>query len=524
MINSYLIQRMKRNHIGKVAGLLCLMLSFVFLTACDDDDDKGSSQIELLSFGPSGVKHGEEIRFIGNNLDKVTAIVFTPGVEVTRDAFTSVTPEVIKLNVPPTVETGKVILKTPDGDIESKSILSLEVPVVIASFTPEAKPGTEITITGEFINWVESVTFASNLVVEKADFVSQTQTELKVTVPWEARTGFLVFNTGGTEPLEITTEEALTVKLPEASSLSPGAIRHTDNLTITGTDLDLVTQIAFGGGAVVQSGDFVSQSETEIVVSVPATTTDGNLVFTAPSGLEVETGMLTIILPNVTAFSPPDTDDHDPGVLLTMTGTDLDLIAKLTFPNVPDPVTDFVNQSTTQLQVVIPDEAQGGTVVITTIHDFTVPITVPFGDQLTLATVIFDDEVHAPLGAGGGWGGVTTDAENSEQVRVGTKAIKVTFVGSWGGGAQFGNWNGDAVSTAGASFYAFSIYGGPGTGGNSINVNVAGKVLEVAIEEGAWKDVQIPLSDFENPAGISEIWFQDRGWSGDVYIDHIGLK
>lgn len=80
MINSYLIQRMKRNHIGKVAGLLCLMLSFVFLTACDDDDDKGSSQIELLSFGPSGVKHGEEIRFIGNNLYKVTAIVFTPGV------------------------------------------------------------------------------------------------------------------------------------------------------------------------------------------------------------------------------------------------------------------------------------------------------------------------------------------------------------------------------------------------------------------------------------------------------------
>src|SRR5690606_26803725 len=116
-----------------------------------------------------------------------------------------------------------------------------------------------------------------------------------------------------------------------------------------------------------------------------------------------------------------------------------------------------------------------------------------------------------PVAAGATW----SDIANSEQVRVGTKAIKVTFIGGWGGGAQFGNWDGGAVSTAGASFYAFSIYGGPGTGGNEINVNVAGKQVQVAIEEGVWKDVQIPLADFENPAGISEIWFQDRGWSGD---------
>lgn len=515
---------MKMDHIKIVPGLLCLMLSFALLMSCDDDNDAKSSKIELLSFGPSGIKHGEEMRFIGNNLDKVTAIVFAPSVEVPRSSFTSVTPEVIKLIVPPDVETGRVILKTPEGDIESKSIFSLEVPVVISGFTPEAKPGTEITVTGEFINWVESVTFPGNLIVEKEDFVSQSQTELKVIVPWETRTGFLVFNTGGTEPLEITTEDVLTVSLPAPASLTPDAIRHAEELTITGADLDLVTQIKFGGGAVVTSDEFVSQSETEIVVTVPATTTDGNLIFTAPSGLEVEGGMLTIILPNVTAFSPSDTDDHNPGVTLTMTGTDLDLIGELSFPNVPDPVTEFVSQSPTQLQVVIPDGAKGGTVVITTIHGFTVPITVPFGDQLTLATVIYDDEVHAPLGAGGGWGDVVTDIANSEQVRVGTKAIKVTFIGGWGGGAQFGNWDGGAVSTAGASFYAFSIYGGPGTGGNEINVNVAGKQVQVAIEEGVWKDVQIPLADFENPAGISEIWFQDRGWSGDVWIDHIGLK
>ncbi|HEX5169471.1 MAG TPA: IPT/TIG domain-containing protein [Cyclobacteriaceae bacterium] len=509
----------------KILTLMCLALSFVFLTSCDDDGDKSSGQIELLSFGPSGIHHGDEIVFIGKNLDKVTSIVFQPSVEVPKSSFTSVTREQIKFNVPEAVETGKVVLKTPDGDIESKTVFSLEVPVVISDVTPEAKPGTNITITGDYINWIESVTFASNLTVEKANFVSQSQTEMVVTVPMEARTGFLVFATGGTEPLEITSHDPLTVTLPNATALNPTSIRHTDNLTIIGTDLDLVTKIEFGGGASVLKEDFGSQSETEIVVAVPATTTDGKLILTAPSGLEVETeDELTIILPNVTAFSPSNTDDHDPGVTLTMTGTDLDLVAKLTFPNVATPVTSFVSQSPTQIDVVIPAGAQGGTVVITTIHDYVVPIDVSFGDQLTLATVIYDDAVHAPLGAGGGWGGVTTDAANTENPRIGTKSVKVTYPGGWGGGCQFGNWSGQSVSTAGASFYAFSIFGGPGTAGKSINVNVAGKQVGVAIEEGAWKDVKIPLADFNSPAGISEIWFQDMGWSGTVYIDQIGLK
>lgn len=518
---------MKKKYIMRILSPVCLVLLLTFFTSCNDDEDQDSGQVELLSFGPSGVQHGEEITFIGKNLDKVTAIVFQPSVEVPSTAFISGTKGMIKLTVPDAVEPGNVVLKTPEGDIQSKTIFNLEVPVVISAITAEAKPGTNITITGEKVNWIESVTFASDLVIEKEAFVSQSQTELVVTVPIEAQTGFLAFSTGGTEPLIFESEEPLVVKLPAVTALMPGSIRHDADLTITGTDLDLVTEIEFTSGGSVLAANFVTQSETQIVVTVPVTTTDGKLILTAPSGVEVETeDEIAIILPIVTAFSPPGTLDHDPGVTLTMTGTDLDLVKELTFPNVPDPVTSFVSQSSSEIQVVIPDEAKGGTVVITTIHGFAVPVTVPFGDQLTLATIMFDDAIYAPLGAGGGWGGVVTDAANTENPRVGTVSIKVTFAGSWGGGSQFGNWSfsGQTVPTAGASFYAFSIYGGAGTDGKSINVNVAGKQVEVTVEEGEWKDVQIPLGDFDNPAGINEIWFQDRGWSGIVYIDHIGLK
>lgn len=510
------------NYTLKIQGLLSLFIlaGLISLSSCSDDDN-GSDKVELLSFGPSGVHHGDEITFFGENMDKVTAIVFAPNVEVSRSAFESATSQRINLIVPAAAEAGKVILKTPSGDIESITMLNLEVPVVITSITEEAKPGTNITITGEMLNWIERVTFASDLVVEKADFVSVDLDEVVITVPMEAQTGYLAFETGGTEPMSINSEEQLIVSLPEVTSLSPSSIKHTDNLTLSGTDLDLVTKIKFPSGANVFADEFESQSETEIVVAVPATATDGKLTLTVPSGLEVVTAnSITIILPKVTAFNPSNTDDHDAGVTLTMTGTNLDLVGEIKFPGVSGAVTTFT-KTATQIDVVIPVGVQGGTVVLTTIHGFTVPVTLPFGDQLVLAKVIFDESPKNGFGAWGGWGGTTDDFTNTENPRAGSVSIKATFGGDWGGAAQLG---GTTLTTVGTAYFAFSIYGGAGTEGKEINVNVSGQQVQVVIKEGQWKDVQIALSSVGNPASISEVWFQDRGWSGTVYIDHIGLK
>src|SRR5690606_19677695 len=133
---------MEKKYLVRTLSVLCLALSLSFLTSCDDDEDKNNGNVELLSFGPAGVHHGEEIVFIGRNLDKVTSIVFHPAIEIPRSAFTSATNERIRVIIPETVESGKVVLKTPSGDIESKTIFDLEVPVVITSVTAEAKPGT----------------------------------------------------------------------------------------------------------------------------------------------------------------------------------------------------------------------------------------------------------------------------------------------------------------------------------------------------------------------------------------------
>ncbi len=213
---------MEKNKIIGILAFLCVAMSAAIFVSCDDDDNNDSGQVELLSFGPAGVKHGDEITFIGKNLDQVTAITFAPSVEVPSSAFTSATRDVIKLKVPDAAEPGKVVLKTPSGDIESKTVFSLEVVVTIASVTEEARPGDDITITGDKINWIESIVFAKDILVERESFVSQSQTELVVTVPREAQTGFLVFNTGGTEPLTFDSEAPLTVTLPVGTAVTPG--------------------------------------------------------------------------------------------------------------------------------------------------------------------------------------------------------------------------------------------------------------------------------------------------------------
>ena len=185
---------MENKYLMKLLSVMIVVVLPLLFTACDDENDNNNGQVELLSFGPTGAKHGEEIIFVGQNLDKVSSVFFAPGVEVPSSAFTAMSNREIKLVVPNEVESGKVVLKTAAGDIESKTVFSLEVPVTITSITSEAKPGTNITITGDKLNWIETITFANDLLIEKSAFVSQSLSQLVVTVPMEAQTGFALDN------------------------------------------------------------------------------------------------------------------------------------------------------------------------------------------------------------------------------------------------------------------------------------------------------------------------------------------
>src|SRR5687768_2946160 len=123
----------------KLLALMWIVLSIGIVTSCDkDDDDVNSDKIELFSFGPTGAKHGDTIRFIGVNLNKVTAIQFTgTNATVNQSDFKQQTSELILLIVPQAAEQGYVTLKTPEGDIVTKTQFNLDVLTTVTSITPQ---------------------------------------------------------------------------------------------------------------------------------------------------------------------------------------------------------------------------------------------------------------------------------------------------------------------------------------------------------------------------------------------------
>jgi hypothetical protein len=169
---------------------LILLLPFVMtigmLSSCKKNNDVANSgKVELLSFGPTGAKHGDTLRFFGANLNKVSSIKFTGGAAAAIDQkdFKQQSSQLILLIVPQAAEKGFVTLVTPDGDIISKTQFNLKVKTTVTAITAQARPGANITITGNFLNWVTKVTFSTDKSV--LTFVSKTINQLVVTVPPE---------------------------------------------------------------------------------------------------------------------------------------------------------------------------------------------------------------------------------------------------------------------------------------------------------------------------------------------------
>src|SRR6187399_879192 len=593
----------------KLLALVSIILSIGIVTSCDKDDDEVTSdKLQLLSFGPTGAKHGDTILFIGNKLDKVTAIQFTgTNATVNQSDFKKQTSRLIALLVPQTAEKGYVTLKTPEGDIVSKTQFNLNVLTTITSMTAQARPGQNVTITGTYLNWVDRITFTRDKTVSV--FVSKTQTQLVVKIPDDAETGPLILHYTGTDSNFVQTADTLKVKLPLTTSMSPNPVKPLTDLTITGTDLDLTKKIIFTGVSAPVT-TFVSQSANQLVVKIPETAKKGKLTLEAASGVKTTSSNdLDIVLPVSTALSP---NPISLAANLTITGTDLDLVKKVIFSGVAPAVTTFVSQSTTQLVVKVPAGARDGkvsleaasTVQTTSSNDLDIvlpaitgvsPNPIDPGQDLTITGTGFDVVtsvvflnvpavtsfvsqsatqivVKVPNGALKGkvavgvsnpsdtvqssdileitglppladftfpiytdaaqngfqdWSYTAThDFANTENVRQGTKAIKAIYGGNTYQGITF--HNGSTLSTSGYTKLEFSVFAEPSLNGKKLQVvtngSYSGSVPQVTLVGGEWTTFSVMLSSMGSPTGISEIVLQSAGFTGTVYIDHVGLR
>lgn len=426
-------------------SLFCVVLVFNY---CKKDDGP-SDEIELNSFGPSPVLRGGDLRFIGQNLDKVTAIILSNNVEVT--SFKSKTASEIVLVVPDATVNGYVTLKTPQGDITTKTQLTISEPIALTSFSPaKARPGATITLEGTYLNLIEEVIFANKKTVPSSAFVSQTQTKIEVKVPDDAQTGLIVISNGLSDPILVESATALEVTLPTVSQISPTPVKAGTTLTIEGADLDLTREITFSGGSKVSS--FASQATDKIELTVPADAKDGSLRLAVASLVEVTTTQtVEMKVPTISGIAPNPVKN---GADITVNGTDLDLVTGASFGGGKSG--SVQPGSATQITISVPDDASSGPVTLHTAAGKSVasasslimvkpaisgmsPLDIQFTKELTISGNDLDLVVKVKF-SGGTEAAPTSAALNELKVNVpvGTSSGPITLVAK----------NGDEVNSA----------------------------------------------------------------------------
>lgn len=353
------------------------------LTACDNDDlntDQYGSDVRVQAFGPCPVLRGGTLFFYGSDLDQIKEIDL-PG----ADPITSI--EVlergghskISIQVPAEkCDTGIVVLKTQKGgELRTVTPITYREDIKLQSFYVgsegclSGKPGDELTIKGDYLNLMHGVIFAENDTVKEDAFLSHDRYTIVVRIPESARTGVIKLTDLAEEPAVIESEEALDVKGATVESLSPDKPKAGQSVTVKGEMLQLVDGVKLQG-ATVKADAFTSQRSDQIVFTLPAEATDGEVMLLLKSGVEVPAGSIQTVVPTNLSAAPSPVKN---GATLTITGNDLDLITNVAFPAADGNVeAEIASKSAGELKVKVPEAAQSGNLTLSLANGKTVAV------------------------------------------------------------------------------------------------------------------------------------------------------
>lgn len=348
--------------------MMCLMLfGCLSFTACENGDDEDTNQykggISLSVFGPSPVARGGVLRFLGSGMNKVTAVAIPGCDDITEIEVISDTE--IRITVPQTAQPGLIVLKTPKGDITTKTELNYMEPISLEAFAPgELKPGKELTISGEYLNLIKEVIFADEVTVSADKFISQSRQEIKVIVPDSAQTGKFILSDGAEIPNWIYSDEDLKVVLPSVEApLNLAGMKPGDVITISGKDMDLVKKVQMPNGDEVEFAMTASAEGEVLTFTLPDNISDGEIAVLPASDVEVVVATVTVAVPlNVKATPATNLRGED---VITLTGVNMELITNVTFPGVEGTV-ELESQNATEVKVSMPAAAISGDLLLNT--------------------------------------------------------------------------------------------------------------------------------------------------------------
>ncbi|MHB9142149.1 MAG: hypothetical protein ACYC25_09765, partial [Paludibacter sp.] len=359
--------RHKINKILYASVMACFLSTVIFFTGCTPTGEVSLTPV-LSVFGPSPALRGGELKFIGSNLDKVTAIVLAGNLEITEITKTSSTE--ISIVIPQNAVPGTVILKYSGGEITTKTPLTFSEPISIDETngytTATVKAGDIFTINGDYLNLIAQVIFTDGAMVDSADFISQTRKKIEVFVPKTAKTGKVAISNGAEIPVLVYTSGVATVMDPTTlTAIAPIPVKPGSDLTITGTYMDLIKTVILPDGNKIDSANIaINAAKTQITVKVPLTAKEGKVKVQTYSGTEmIFADSMKLVGPSITSVSPMLVKN---GGILTVTGTNLDLVTGATFSVGIAGTLGTLSTNNTSLEITVPMTAVDGTVVLGT--------------------------------------------------------------------------------------------------------------------------------------------------------------
>ncbi|MCA1744216.1 MAG: glycan-binding surface protein, partial [Bacteroidales bacterium] len=339
-----------------------------------------SEPISISSIAPLELNPGAVLTIEGDYLNIVEEVIFADGVHVLKADFDSQTRAKIEVKVPLSAQSGKVIVSNgadllSGGDeipvwVYSDEEINVALPTYESSSTGIIKAGNPLVITGENLNWVAYVKFQDALVSEVE--LSEDATTLTVVVPKTAQSGEVILVSFS--EFEVAAGEIQMV-VPSELAVAPAVVKNGTDLSISGIDLDLVVDVTFPN--VAEAVDFNEEgaSATEIVVAVPETAQDGDIVLNMLNGDQVSVAFETV-KPTISEFVPAALTA---GEGVSITGTDLDLVHQIIFPGEGSPTVTIEEGNyvdVTTLNITVPTVAETGAPKLVMKNGMTIETTV----------------------------------------------------------------------------------------------------------------------------------------------------
>ncbi len=295
---------------------------------------------------------GDVLTIEGDYLNNITSVIFANGATMDAESFKSQTRYQIQLVIPAEAGEGRFQISDGNNYMYSEGALSINAPEIDANNAigkSLIKAGETEVLRGTSLDQIASIEL-NGATVEAADFKSQTASEITFVISSKVADGKITAVTKS--GIRIPFGEITTV-VPSQLVATPSPIKNGEEITISGKDMDLITGIAFPNA---KESKLNKVETTKVTSTVPEDAQEGDITLSLDNGKTV-TVAYTLVKPTVTACTPAAITAGERTIIK---GTDLDLVASVTFPgDVEQTVEKFAAQNANAIAVTVPAACAG---------------------------------------------------------------------------------------------------------------------------------------------------------------------